>query len=204
MVRLLKTALVLLLLGGAVYLGHGYLLTKAGEYLVQNDEMKPADVIVVLAGEETERVEHGVRLFREEWSKKDRIVMAGGPVVWKYSWASLMREHAVALGVPAGRIVLEDRSRSTEEDALFTRDILRQSGYRSIILVTSPYHSKRAAIIFRKVFGKDIRVISAPVADSWFSPQDWWKRRRDRATVLNEYSKFLWLLLFGLQETPPS
>ncbi len=193
---LIAFALILLLL----YVGHGFIFEKAGKYLYYKDEMKPADVLVVLAGEETERVEYGVKLFKDGWARKDKVVLAGGPLVWKYTWASLMKEHAMYLGVPKKAILLEDKSRNTEEDARFTKEILNKYGYKSCILVTSPYHSKRATKIFRKIMGDKIVVISAPSEKSWFSFDEWWKRRRDRSTVLNEYSKFVWLWIFGVRD----
>jgi len=198
MFRCIKVIVLLLILAALVFFGHPFLLDKAGKFVYKKDELKPADVIVILAGEEKERVEYGTYLFREEWAKKDRIIMAGGPLVWKYTWASLMREHAEHLGIPGKDILLEDRSRNTEEDAKYTKDILQKYKYKSLILVTSPYHSKRAYTIFQKVMGKDIKIISAPVENSWFKFEDWWKRRRDRSMVLNEYSKFLWLWIFGV------
>ena len=198
MFRCIKVIVLLLILAALVFFGHPFLLDKAGKFVYKKDELKPADVIVILAGEEKERVEYGAYLFREEWAKKDRIIMAGGPLVWKYTWASLMKEHAEHLGIPGKDILLEDRSRNTEEDAKYTKDILQKYKYKSLILVTSPYHSKRAYTIFQKVMGKDIKIISAPVENSWFKFEDWWKRRRDRSMVLNEYSKFLWLWIFGV------
>jgi uncharacterized SAM-binding protein YcdF (DUF218 family) len=202
MFKLLKIVIFLALVAALLYFGHPFLLGKAGRYLEVKDELKPADVIVVLAGEETERVEHGVKLFNEGWARKDRMILAGGPAVWKYTWASLMKEHAVSLGVSPKAILLEEASRSTEEDALFTKEILRKYGYRSVILVTSPYHSRRAAKIFRKILGSGVKVIISP-GESWLKFDDWWKRRRDRAVVLSEYSKFLWLLLFDIRTEPP-
>ncbi len=199
MFRCIKLLFLLTVFAAVVYFGHSFILDKAGHYIYKKDELKPADVIVVLAGEHEERVKYGVKLFKEEWAKKDRIIMAGGPVVWKYSWASLMKEHAEYLGVPSKAILIEDKSASTEEDAKYTKEILMKHGYKSIILVTSPYHSKRSSIIFGKMLGKDIRIVSAPVEESWFKFDDWWKRRRDRSMVLNEYSKFLWLWIFGVQ-----
>ncbi len=198
MFKLMKSILVLIILAVLLFAGHAIILEKAGEVIYYRDILKPADVIVILAGEETERVEYGVKLFEEGWARKDRIIMVGGPVVWKYSWASLMKKHAEYLGVSDDSILLEEESRSTEEDAYFTKDILAKNGYTSIILVTSPYHSKRAYHIFRNIMGDDISIIMAPVEDSWFRFDDWWKRRRDRAAVLSEYSKFLWLFLFGM------
>ncbi len=199
MFKIMKSIIVLILLAVVIFVGHTVILNKAGTFIYHRDVLKPADVIVVLAGEETERVAYGVKLFEEGWARKDRIIMAGGPVVWKYSWASLMKKHAENLGVSGNAILLEEQSRSTEEDAYFTKDILTKHGYTSIILVTSPYHSKRAFNIFQDVMGDNIKIISAPVEDSWFQFDDWWKRRRDRAAVFSEYSKFLWLLMFGVQ-----
>jgi uncharacterized SAM-binding protein YcdF (DUF218 family) len=199
MFKCVKLSVLALLFAALVFFGHSFILDRAGKLIYKKDELKPVDVIVVLAGEDNERVEYAVYLFREGWAKKDRIIMAGGPAVWKYSWASLMKEHAEHLGVPGKDILLEDKSRTTEEDAIYTKEILREGGYKSLILVTSPYHSKRAAVIFRKVLGKEIKILSAPAEDSWFRFSDWWKRRRDRAAVFNEYSKFIWLWIFGVQ-----
>ena len=200
MFRLMKLVVMIGIVAGLLFLTHGPILTKAGEMIVKKDEMKPADAIVILAGEETERVEYGVKLFKDGWARKDVIVMAGGPLVWKYTWAGLMKDHAESLDVPARKILLEDKSRTTEEDAYYTKEILQKNRIASIILVTSPYHSRRASIIFGKVMGKDIRIINAPAENSWFTVDEWWKRRRDRATVLNEFSKYLWLGIFGVQE----
>ncbi len=201
MSRCLKATLVFAVIGIILYFSAGFILDKMGRYLYHKDELKPVDVIVILAGEETERVEYGVKLFKEGWARKDRIILAGGPVVWKYTWAALMREHAASLGMAKNAVLLEEKSRSTEEDALYTKEILKKHGYKTCIIVTSPYHSKRAHKIFTKVMGDKIKVISAPVEESWFKFDEWWKRRRDRSMVFNEYSKFAWLWFFGLKES---
>lgn len=200
MFKLIKIVITFILIIGLLYIGHGFILDKVGRYLYCKDELKPADVIVILAGEEIERVEHGVKLFKEGWSRKDKIIMAGGPIVWKYTWASLMKEHAISLGVPKDAILLEDKSKSTEEDAIFTKEILNRYKYRSCILITSPYHSRRAKKIFSKIMGNEIKLIIAPSEESWFNFNKWWERRRDRAMVLDEYSKFIWLWIFGIRD----
>jgi hypothetical protein len=48
--------------------------------------------------------------------------------------------------------------------------------------------------------GDKITVISAPTDKSWFSFDEWWKRRRDRRYVFSEYSKFMWLWIFGVKD----
>jgi uncharacterized SAM-binding protein YcdF (DUF218 family) len=189
-----------IIVAALLFVGHGIVLGKAGRYLLKKDELKPADVIVVLAGEETERIEYGVKLFKEEWARKNRVIMSGGPVVGRHTSASLMKEYAEYLGVPGKYILTQDRSRSTEEDALYTRELLGKNGYKSMILVTSPYHSARAALIFKRIMGDRVRVISAPCDKSWFNFDEWWKRRRDRDTVLSEFSKYIRIWIFGVSK----
>jgi uncharacterized SAM-binding protein YcdF (DUF218 family) len=203
MFRCVKLLLVLFVLAGVFYFGHGFFLEKAGGYLFAKDELKPADVIVVLGGEKSERVEYGVKLLREGWARKDRIIMTGGPVVGRYTWAGLMKEQAEALGVPGKDILLADRSMSTEEDAEYTADIVRKQRYKSLILVTSPYHSKRASIYFRRII-PGVIIVSAPVEKSWFSFDGWWKRPHDRDTVFSEYAKFIKLWIFGRRQIGPA
>src|SRR5512135_1479950 len=151
MVRCIKFFLMLVILAGLVYLVRTFVLDKACRYIYEKDELKPADVIVVLGGEDKERVEYGVKLFKEGWARKDRIIMTGGPLVGKYTYAGLMKEQAEDLGVPGKYVLLADRSRTTEDDAKYTGEILKRNGYKSIVLVTSPYHSKRASVIFKKM-----------------------------------------------------
>jgi len=200
LLKLFKLLTILAVLFVVLYLSHGFILTEAVKYLYYKDELKPADAIVILAGEETERVEYGVKLFKEGWARKDKIILSGGPLVWKYSWASLMREHALYLGVPRKAILLEGKSRNTEEKARFTKEVLTKHGYASCIVVTSPYQSRRVFRIFKKIMGDTITIISAPSEESWFRFEEWWKRRRDRAVVLNEFSKFFWSSMYRREE----
>jgi hypothetical protein len=52
--------------------------------------------------------------------------------------------------------------------------------------------------------GDKITVISAPADKSWFRFNEWWKRSRDRRYVLSEYSKFMYLWIFGVKDTVSS
>jgi len=195
---LLKLLIFLAILALPLYLFHGFILDKAAKYLYCKDELKPADVIVVIPDSETGySVEYGVKLFKEGWARKDRMILSGGNITWKYTWASLMQEQALSLGVPRNAMLLEEKSTSTKENAIFTKDIIKRHGYTSLILVTSAYHSKRANKIFKKIMGNEIKVLSAPSEESKFRFEDWWKRERDRKAVLIEFFKFFWFWIFG-------
>ena len=198
LVGLLKFLILLAILALPLYLFHGFILHKAAKYLYCKDELKPADVIVVIPDSETGySVDYGVKLFKEGWARKDRIILSGGVATWKYTWASLMQEQALSLGVPRNAILLEEKSASTKENAVYTREIMKRHRYTSLILVTAAYHSKRAEKTFKKIMGNEVSVLVAPAEESKFRFEDWWKRERDRKAVLIEFFKFCWFWIFG-------
>jgi uncharacterized SAM-binding protein YcdF (DUF218 family) len=61
----------------------------------------------------------------------------------------------VDLGIPPDMILIEDKSRDTYENALFSKGICGREGYGHPILVTTGYHMKRALYCFEMV-GKDL------------------------------------------------
>ena len=83
-----------------------------------------------------------------------RLVFTGGS-------AALLRANAIDearsaaklfadLGILAERITLERESRNTYENAIFSRDIWKQKGFSSGLLVTSALHMPRSVAIFHK------------------------------------------------------
>jgi uncharacterized SAM-binding protein YcdF (DUF218 family) len=80
------------------------------------------------------------------------VIISGGRV---YGWGDAEAEVAARimkdLGVPADRIIAEDNSRDTMENARFVKEICQRRGWRQPILVTSAYHMRRSMIAFRKV-----------------------------------------------------
>ena len=66
-----------------------------------------------------------------------------------------MRALLVDLGVPPGRIVLEERSRNTRENAEFTAGLLKEYRVQRVLLVTSALHMRRAVGEFERA-GVDV------------------------------------------------
>ena len=61
------------------------------------------------------------------------------------------REYIIELGTIVNRIIFEEKSRDTFENAIFAKEICERNGYKRPIIVTSAYHIKRAILIFQKV-----------------------------------------------------
>lgn len=90
----------------------------------------------------------GVELFEQGWAP--RLVLAGGDASVFGSGpieAAEMERWARRLGVPAGGITVETRSRTTYESAAWTRRLL---GKASVLIVTSASHLARATALFHK------------------------------------------------------
>ena len=54
-------------------------------------------------------------------------------------------------GVEAGRIFIEEKARSTFENAVYTGRIIRERNWQRVVLVTDCYHLPRAAFIFERL-----------------------------------------------------
>jgi uncharacterized SAM-binding protein YcdF (DUF218 family) len=133
-----------------------------------------ADAIVVFAGGVgergqvgggyQERVKHAVELYRARHAS--HLVFSSG-FVWAFREAEVMKALAVSLGVPAGDIVLEERAANTWENVTFTHRLLTREGWRSILLVSSPYHMRRAMLTFRRA-APEVEVIPTPAPNTQF------------------------------------
>jgi uncharacterized SAM-binding protein YcdF (DUF218 family) len=80
------------------------------------------------------------------------IVSGGKGGDEQVSEAAAMARYLTERGFPAGRLILEDRSASTEENLLFSKAIMdRQRPGARCVIVTSGFHAFRAAIIARRL-----------------------------------------------------
>lgn len=156
------------------------------------------DAIVVLAGGRG-RVEEGVRLFRDRQGKY-LFLIGVDPLVRK---RELFRDRQ---GEDLSeRVFLEKASRNTLENALYGREIIDLKDIRSIRLITSRYHMKRATLIFRNTLPRDIAIYPHPV-DSINLKQAWWRDKGSFRLLFSEFYKyclFRFFFLFASGELRP-
>lgn len=139
-----------------------------------SDTIQKADAIVVFAGGVgesgksgqgyEERVKYATELYQNGYA--DHLIFSSG-YMYLFKEPLIMKALAISLGVPDEAIILEDRARSTLENVKFTAEILRKHKWDKILLVSSPYHMKRAALVFKKN-APDITVVCTPIDNSHF------------------------------------
>lgn len=79
------------------------------------------------------------------------IASGGSPFGENVPEAAVMGRMLRDLGVPSDRILLEDRSRDTGENAQFVKRICDRRGFRRPLLVSSMFHLRRARMVFRRI-----------------------------------------------------
>ena len=118
------------------------------------------------------------------------------PVVDAADAASL-RAWALHLGVSEERIRTEAVSAGTFSSMRAVEPILRAERIRTIALVTSPYHQRRAFLTAIRVFGNKVRVFNHPARPSTWSPRRFWATEWSRRIVVSENVKLAYYALRG-------
>ncbi|WP_324716532.1 YdcF family protein [Carboxydochorda subterranea] len=190
-------AVLIALLVAGVALWRTYPLVLAGmaRYLVVDDGPAPSDAIIVLGGDWKGRIQKGIELYREGYAPL--LVVTGGLLVAPdRTQADYLAEVAERSGVPAQAIVKEPRSDSTYQDAALTLELAREHGWRRVLVVTSDWHSRRAATIFRKLYGPaGIEVRSVPSPEWRFETSRWWEYPDGGETIVIEWVRLVWYAL---------
>jgi uncharacterized SAM-binding protein YcdF (DUF218 family) len=188
---------------------HGPILTQLGKYLVVQHPLAKSDLIVCLAGGDVERSLASADLFARGLAP--RVFIAREPLP---DGLETLKQRGIAypesidrmamilrgLGVPESAVIRSDQPvESTFQEAERVGAVIKDKKYRSFILVTSPTHSRRAWLTFRKAIpDKEIRITVMPTPYSRFRAEDWWKTRRYVREVIVEYQKLLYYKVKGL------
>jgi len=172
----------------AIAVGAGSLVA-AGHYLAVEDPLGKSDVIVAVSGDNGPRTETAVALWKQGYAP---LLLFSGAALdpESVSSAELMKRDAVRLGVPAEAILLEPTSISTEENARFTAQLMADRGLHTAILVTSPYHQRRASLLFARSFTPaGLAFRNYPARDPQWDADRWWMREPSRTLTLVELAK---------------
>jgi uncharacterized SAM-binding protein YcdF (DUF218 family) len=187
-----------------LYLVRRPILSSVGEAWIAEDPLDRADVLIVLGDDNfyADRATRAAELFRE--GKAPVVVASGRRLRPNAGIAELMEHDLIERGVPKDKIVrFTHDADSTEEEAEALRKLVRERKWRSAIIVTSNYHTRRTRYIFHKVFpqGMELRVASAHDGD--FDPQHWWEKRKSIKELTHEFAGMLEAIwdLHGKSET---
>ncbi len=194
--RLSGLAILVLILG--LVLARATWLPLIGGFLIVSDPLVPADAILVLGGGRRSRAEEGARLYHDGYASL--VVVADSPIDVpgiRSSYVDLMKSEMLWQGVLEEHILAAPGLvTTTHEEALAVRQLAEARDWHSLIVVTDPYHTRRARWVFRDVFADTaITVTVRPARQHSYAANTWWQNWNGLRDAWIEYPKLVVHLL---------
>jgi uncharacterized SAM-binding protein YcdF (DUF218 family) len=177
------------------------LLAGMAKAWIVNDPPSPCGAIVVLGGGIQTRPFEAARLYREGYAPRVLV-------------ASPERKPTDELGITAGdtetttQILLEqgvpeqsiipfgNEVSSTFEEALALRDWVEKTGAKKLIIVSDPFHTRRARWLFRKQLSTtSIQILTVAAPALKYDASNWWQTEQGLIEFQNELIKYIFYRL---------
>ena len=183
-----------------------------GRWLVVADPLAASDAIVVVAGAPPAREVEAASLYQRGLAPVVALSRARERNTVARQLARLPHGQSVAagilvtLGVPEPAILRLDREvENSVEELAHVADVARARGFRRIILVSSPPHTRRLRTIWNTL-PTEVTVLIHPTPYETFDASRWWRSRHGTETVIHELGGMLnfklgmWLPTFSERE----
>jgi len=165
-----------------------------GQWLVVQDPLVHADVIVVLSGQMPDRAIEAARIFHAGYAEQVWVSQGSSPVeelktmkIFYLGEDFYNEKVLLAQGVPADSIrVLEPPIANTEQEVKEISEDMRRSNLHYAIVVTSKAHTRRVRTIWRKLVGSNPGVIVRFATDDSYDGAHWWRHTHDALDIVRE------------------
>jgi len=166
------------------------LLVCLADFLVVKQEPQSAEAIVILGGDGT-RLRPGVRLFDQ--GTAPRLLLTGTS---KGNWLKTAEKYCPDCRLEEKPAVYLDKATDTHNEAELCLQYCHENNLQKILVVTSPYHTRRTQFVFNDIFelsGIDPIVISSGDYTHYLTPDSaWWRHRHTVELVWVELGKILY------------
>lgn len=167
----------------------------AGRWLVREDAVGHADAILVLSGSMPYRAEEAARLYREGYAPEIWLTRPVAPVremkalgveyIGEEEYNRRILEQA---SVPEASIhVLGGEIVNTQQEIEAASEEMQREGKNTILIVTSPEHTRRVRALWRILALKSEKAIVRAAPEDPFDADHWWRNTRDALAVVREY-----------------
>jgi len=162
-----------------VYFARHPIMRYAAESWVVNEPPAHADAILLLGDDNfyADRATHAAELFRQGVAPE--IVASGRKLRPNAGVSELLEHDLVERGVPRESILrFPHDADGTREEAVALGKMVEAHKWKTVVVVTSNYNTRRARYIFQGVFPPSIAVSVASAHDGDFDPERWWEKRK--------------------------
>lgn len=187
--RLISALVSVALLATAIFALRG-----VGRWLVREDPLAHADALVVLSGSMPYRAEAAAHYFESGYASEVWLTHPEGPSdelkdlgIQYFGEEYYNRQVLIRLQVPETDVrILPDTVVDTEQELEEITRELGKTGKSSVIIVTSPEHTRRVRALWKNIAGGHLRAIVRAAPEDPFDADHWWRNTRDALSVVRE------------------
>lgn len=199
---------VFLFIIAALAATHGLWMPFPAEFLLVKDNIQKADAVVVLSGDwDFNRERLAARLYQEGAAgriirilEKDNAMADMINILFNLGTTQeeAFRKFFELQGVAAGAVIIgQMTATSTFDELRVVKNIILKNNFKSFILVTSDYHTRRALMTARWLFrSTDVKIYNATVYTKYFILRNWWLHERPLKDITQEYLNCGFYLLY--------
>ena len=182
--RKLRVLLIIVLFACLVF------SSTSGRFLLVNN-LAPADVIVVLAGETNQRPARALQLLSQNYAPRVQLDVPANDIAYDRSLIDIAKEYVQKLPQAQSITICPIFGLSTKAESHDVARCLDHFGVHRILVVTSDYHTRRARSIFQHEL-RDCQVFIAPAYDAQQFGTSWWQHRQWAKTNFDEWVRLVW------------
>ncbi|HYR87114.1 MAG TPA: YdcF family protein [Terriglobia bacterium] len=183
------------------YFGYQPLLRYAAGLIIEDSEPRRSDAILLLAGGDPGRAWGAADLYKEQLGSY--VILTAEPLG---SDVIALRQAGIpigtgvdqnervlrALGVPQENIVrVKPYVQDTFDELTRVRELCEERQWKSLLIVTSNYHTRRTRLTAKYVLGPYMDFTVVASRHGGINPEAWWKMRNDVRTFLIEFEKLV-------------
>lgn len=173
-----------------------YAFRRLGVWLIEQDPLQTANAIVVLSGGLPYRALEAAKLYRKGYAPEVWVSRPTGPQAQlqslgvQFTGEEIYNQQILLhQGVPPNAVhILETTIINTEQEVHAISDELRRTGGTRVIIVTSPYHTRRVETLWKDkdIVGPELHAIVRSDGEP-YDMRHWWRNTRDSLAVSREF-----------------
>jgi uncharacterized SAM-binding protein YcdF (DUF218 family) len=166
------------------------LAADSGRFLIV-DQPRKSDVIMVLAGDTNLRPARALELLRQGYAPRIILNVPADAMVFRWSESQLAQKYVDGLPEAQSISICAIHGLSTKAEARDASACLTKPGARTVLLVTSDFHTRRALSTFKKEAPEYDYSVAATLNADEFGAQ-WWKHRQWAKVNVDEWMRLSW------------
>jgi hypothetical protein len=166
------------------------LAAKAGSFLIV-DAPRRSDAILVLAGETDRRPQRALELLSQGYGRRVVLDVPTNAKLYEFTQIELAQKYIEDLPQPAPVSICPITGLSTKDESREAEKCLQREGAKSVLIVTSDFHTRRALGVFRREFPEREYSVAAARNDEGFGSR-WWTHRQWAKTFVDEWLRLIW------------